>query len=57
MFEVNFIENNCNEESEVIENKSLFFDELFKNECDYINEKAYVRDPNFRILFKKEILI
>ena len=41
-FEENFIENNCDEESEGIENESLFLDELFKNECDYINEKAYV---------------
>jgi len=53
-FEVNFVENNCDEESEGIENKSLFLDKLFKNECDYINEKAYVRDPNFRVPFKKK---
>ena len=52
-FEVNFVENNCDEESEGIENKSLFLDELF-NECDYINEKAYIGDPNFRVPFKKK---
>jgi len=39
-FEVNFIENNCEEKSENIENESLFLDELFKDECDYINEKT-----------------
>ena len=50
-FEVNFIENNCDEESEGIENESLFLDELFKNEYDYINEKTYVGDPNFRVPF------
>ena len=47
MFEVNFVENNCDKESEVIENEYLFLEELFKNECDYINEKTYVGDPNF----------
>ena len=52
-FEVNFVENNCDKESEGIENESLFLDELFKNECDYLNEQTYVRDPNFRVSFKK----
>ena len=52
-FEVNFIENNCDEDSEGIENESLFLDKLFKNEGDYINEKTYVGDPNFRVPFKK----
>ena len=51
-FEVNFIENNCEEEREGTENKYLL-DELFKNEYNYINEKTYVGDPNFRVLFKK----
>ena len=37
-FEVNFIENNCEEKSEGIENESLFPDELFEDTCDYINE-------------------
>ena len=50
-FEVNFVENNCDEESEVIKNESLFLDELFKNGCDYINEKTYVRNLNFRVPF------
>ena len=50
-FEVNFIENNSEKESEGIENESLFLDKLFKNEGDYINEKAYVVDPNFRVPF------
>ena len=36
MFELNFIENKCDEESEGIENESMFLDELFKNECDYL---------------------
>jgi len=54
IFEVNFIENNCDEKSEGIENESLFLDELFKNECDYLNDKAYVRGPNFRVPFKKK---
>jgi len=54
IFEVNFVENNCDEESEDIENESLFLDELFKNECDYLNDKAYVRDSNFRVPFKKK---
>jgi len=53
MFEVNFIENNCEEESEGIENEPLFLDELFKDECDYINKKTYVGDLNFRVPFKK----
>ena len=53
MFEVKFIENNCDEESKGIANESLFLEELFKNECDYINEKAYVRDHNFRVPLKK----
>ena len=52
-FEVNFVENNCDEESEGIENESLFLNELFKNECDYLDEKAYVGDPNARVPFKK----
>ena len=52
-FEVNFVENNCDEESEGIENKSLFLDKLFKNECDYIDDKTCVGDPNFRVPFKK----
>ena len=52
-FEVNFVENNCDEESEGIENASLFLDELFKRECDYLNDKACVRDPNFKVPFKK----
>ena len=30
-FEVNFVENNCDEETEGIENESMFLDELFKN--------------------------
>jgi len=50
-FEVNFIKNNCEEESKGIENESLFLDKLFKDECDYINEKTYIGDPNFRVLF------
>ena len=52
-FEVNFVDNNCDEESEGIENESLFLDELFKNEYDYINKKTYVGDPNFKVPFKK----
>ena len=39
-FEVNFIENNYEEKSEGIENEPLFLDELFKDKCDYINEKT-----------------
>ena len=50
-FEVNFIENNCEEESEGIENESLFLNELFEDKCDYINEKTHVGDPNFRVPF------
>ena len=53
-FEVNFIENNCEEESEGIENESLFLDELFKDVCDYISERTYIRIPNFRVPFKKK---
>ena len=34
-------------------NESLFLNELFKNECDYLNEKVYVGDPNFQVPFKK----
>ena len=30
-FEVNFIDNNCDKDSEDIENESLFLDKLFKN--------------------------
>ena len=54
-FEVNLIENNCEKVSEGIENEFLFLDELFKNECDYLNDKTYVRNPNFRVPFKKKI--
>ena len=50
-FEVNFIENICEKESE---NESLFLDELFEDKCDYINEKTHVGDPNFRVPFKKK---
>ena len=57
IFDVNFIENNCEEESEGTENESLFLDELFEDKCDYISEKINVGDPNFRIPFKKENLI
>ena len=46
-FEVNFVENNCDKESEGIENDSLFLNELFKNKCDYLG------DPNFRVPFRK----
>jgi len=53
-FEVYFVENNCDEESEGLENETLFLDKLFKNECDYINEKTYVGEPNFRVPFKKK---
>ena len=53
-FEVNFIENNCEEESEGTENKPLFLDELFKDKRDYINEKVYVGDHDFRVPFKKK---
>ena len=53
-FEVSFIENNCEEESEGIENEPLFLDELFKDQGDYINKKTYVGDSNFRVLFKKK---
>ena len=52
-FELNFVENNYDEESEGIENESLFLDELFEKKCDYINEKTHVGDPNFRVPFKK----
>ena len=51
-FEVNFVENNC-DESEDIEDESLFLNELFKNEGDYLDEKAYVGDPNVKVPFKK----
>ena len=51
MFEVNFIGNNYEEESEDIENESLFLDELFNDECDYIHDKTYVGDPDFRVPF------
>ena len=56
-FKVNLVENNCDEESEGIENESLFLDELFENKYDYINEKTHVGDSNFRVPFKKENLI
>ena len=36
IFEVNFVENNCDEESEDIEDESLFLNELFKNECNFL---------------------
>ena len=52
-FEVNFFENNCEEESEGIENEPLFLDELFKDKCDYINEKTNVGDSDFRVPFRK----
>ena len=52
-FEVNFIENNYEEESEGIENEHLFLNELFENKCDYINKKTYIGDPNFRAPFKR----
>ena len=51
MFEVNFNENNCEEESEGIENEPLFLDEVFKDECDYINEKTYIGDADFKVFF------
>ena len=54
-FEVNLVKNNC--ESEGIENESLFLDELFKNECDNLNEKVYVGDPNLEYPLKKGNLI
>ena len=53
-FEVNFVENNYDEESEDIEDKSLCLSELL-NEGDYLDEKAYVGDPNVRVPFKKKI--
>ena len=48
-FEVNFVENNCDEESEDSEDESLFLIELFKIERDYLD----VEDPNVRVPFKK----
>ena len=56
MFEVNFIENNCEEESEGEENELLFLDKLFRNECYYINEKTYVGYPDIRVPFKKKFI-
>ena len=52
-FEVNFVENNCDKESEDLEDESLFLNELFKNDCDYLD----VEDPNVRVPFKKGKLI
>ena len=46
-FEVNFIENICEKESE---NESLFLDELFEDKCD---KTIHVGDYNFRVPFKK----
>ena len=54
MFEVNFIKNNCEEKSEGIENDPRFLDELFKNKCDYINEKTNVEESDFKVPFKKK---
>ena len=31
----------------------MFLNELFKNECDYLDERAYVGDPNVKVPFKK----
>ena len=44
--------NNCDEESEDIEDESLFLSELL-NEGDYLDEKAYDGDPNVRVPFNK----
>ena len=49
---MNFVENNCDEEGEDIEDESLFLSELF-NEGDYLDEKAYVGDPNVKVPFEK----
>ena len=57
MFEVNFVENNYDEESEGIENESLFLDELFKSECDYLNEKTMSEIIILESPLKKENLI
>jgi len=53
-FKVNFIENNCEEESEGLENALPFLNELLKDEFDYINEKTYVEVPDFWVPFKKK---
>ena len=52
-FEVNFIENNCEEESEGIENEPLFLDKLFEDKCDFSDKTTHVGDYNFRVPFKK----
>ena len=41
-FEVNFVGNNCEEESEDSEDESLFLNELFQNESNHLD----VKDPN-----------
>ena len=48
-YEVNFVENNCEEESEESEDESLFLNELFQNERDHLD----VENPNVRVPFQK----
>ena len=49
-FEVNFIENICEKESE---NESLFLDKLFEDKCDFSDKMTHVEDYNFKVPFKK----
>ena len=57
MFEVNFIENNCDEESEGIENESLFLDELFKNNVIILMRRLMSEILILESPLKKENLI
>ena len=42
----------CREDA-YIDDEALFFDVLFKNECNYIGEKTCVEDLKPRVPFKK----
>ena len=48
-YEVNFVENNCEEERDDSEDELLFLNELFQNECNHLD----VEDPNVRVPFQK----
>ena len=51
---MNFIEDSCDDAC--IDNEPLFLDDLFKDECDHINEKTCIENIKSRVLFEKRKL-
>ena len=46
-----------NYENVSMNDEPMFFDELFKDECDHSSERTYVEDLKFRVFFEKRNLI